>query len=84
MKVIFTDGTFGDLSKGESKNLYIKNRFTLEAWQDLKNEMDQLAIITYEDPYLVEINIMLQKVNSGCDTFVSIEYVRNQITAHLI
>lgn len=72
MKVIFTDSTSGELSKEESKNLYIKNRFTLKDWQTLKTEMYKLGIINFEDPFLSKL---------GAD-LVSIEYVKNQIAAH--
>lgn len=82
MKVIFTDGIKGEISKEASKNLYIQTRFSLEEWQALKAEMDRLNIISYEDPFLVETNRRLQNLQSGCDTFVCIEYVENQIAAH--
>lgn len=72
MKVIYSDGTKGELSEENSKNLYIQNRFTLEDWQTLKNEMDKLGIIKFEDPFLSKL---------GAD-LVSIEYVKNQIAAH--
>lgn len=82
MKVIFTDGTEGELSKEQSKNLYIQNRFTLEEWQALKDEMDRLNIISYEDSFLLEINERLQSLQSSRDTFICIKYVENQIAAH--
>lgn len=72
MKVVYSNGTEGTLSAEESKNLYIQNRFTKEAWQELESEMNCLGIIKFVDPFLSTL---------GAD-MVCIEYVRNQIAAH--
>ena len=70
MKVVFTDGTEGFLAQEDSKNLYISNRFTKEAWQELEAEMLRLSIIRFADPFLSKMGGKL----------VSLEYVRTQIS----
>lgn len=72
MKVVFSNGRKGTLPSNVSKNLYVQNRFTKEAWQELENEMIKLDIIKFADPFLSSL---------GAD-LISIEYVRNQIAAH--
>lgn len=72
MKVIFTDGTEGTLSEEESRGLYVKGRFTLKEWQELKNQMNEQAIISFEDPFLKKFT----------NDLIDIEYVNNQINAH--
>lgn len=72
MKVVYLDGSEGTLPTQDSEKLYIKNRFTLEAWQELESEMTRLNIIKFEDPFLSTL---------GAD-LVSIEYVRNQVSVH--
>ena len=72
MKVVYSDGSEGTLSAKDSENLYVQNRFTLESWKALEHEMVQLDIIKFEDPFLSTL---------GSD-LVSIEYVRNQVSAH--
>lgn len=72
MKVVYSNGTEGTLSAEQSKNLYIQNRFTKEAWKELENEMNRLDIIQFDDPFLSTL---------GAD-MVHIEYVRNQVAAH--
>ena len=72
MKVVYSNGKKGTLSAEQSKNLYIQNKFTKEAWEELENEMNRLDIIKFDDPFLSTL---------GAD-MVSIEYVRNQISAY--
>ena len=72
MKVVYSNGTEGTLSAEQSKNLYIQDRFTKEAWEELENEMNRLDIIQFDDPLLSQL---------GAD-MVYIEYVRNQVAAH--
>ncbi len=72
MKVVYSDGSKGTLSAKDSENLYVQNRSTLESWKALEHEMVQLDIIKFEDPFLSTL---------GAD-LVSIEYVRNQVSAH--
>lgn len=74
MKVIFSNGKEGTLSKDESKNLYLENRWTKEEWQDLENEMNRLDVIKFEDPLPLELGLKA--------SLVTIEYVRNQIAVH--
>lgn len=72
MKVVYSNGTEGTLSAEHSKKLYIQNRFTKEAWEELENEMNRLDIIKFDDPFLSTLGAEM----------VSIEYVRNQVAAH--
>ena len=72
MKVVYSNGTEGTLSAEQSKNLYILDRFTKAAWEELENEMNRLDIIQFDDPFLSTL---------GAD-MVHIEYVRNQVAAH--
>ncbi len=72
MKVVYANGKEGTLPAKESKNLYIQNRFTKEAWQELENEMNRLRIIKFVDPLLSRLGAR----------WVCIEYVRAQIAAH--
>lgn len=72
MKVVYSNGSEGTLSEKDSEKLYIQNRFTLEAWQELESEMIRLGVIQFEDP-------LLSTFGSGS---ISIEYVRNQIATH--
>ena len=72
MKVIYSNGNEGFLSVEQSRNLYIRNRFTKIAWEKLEIEMNRLDIINFEDPFLYQL----------CGEMVSIEYVRNQNAAH--
>ncbi len=72
MKVVYSNGTEGTLSAEQSKKLYIQNRFTKEAWEELENEMNRLDIIKFDDPFLSTLGAEM----------VSIEYVRNQVAAH--
>ena len=72
MKVIYSNGTKGNLSAEESKNLYIQHRFTKKAWEELESEMNRLDIIKFDDPLVHKL---------GGD-LVCIEYVKNQIAAH--
>ena len=52
MKVVYSNGSEGTLSAEQSKNLYIQNRFTKEAWEELENEMNRLDIIRFDDSFL--------------------------------
>mgnify|MGYP004510175697 FL=1 len=72
MKVIYKDGSEGVLSAEASEKLHLQGRFTLEAWQELEQEMTRLGIIKFEDP-------LLKMWGAG---YASIEYVRNQVAAH--
>ena len=72
MNVVFSNGNKGTLSEENSKKLYLQNRFTLESWQELENEMTRLDIIKFEDPFASML---------GAD-LIPIEYVRNQVDAH--
>lgn len=72
MKVVYSNGTEGTLSAKQSKNLYIQNRFTKQAWQELESEMNRLDIIKFDDPFLSTLGAEM----------VCIEYVRNQVAAH--
>ena len=72
MKVVYSNGTEGTLTPEQSKNLYIQNRFTKEAWEELENEMNRLDIVKFDDPFLSTLGAEM----------VSIEYVRNQVAAH--
>ena len=72
MKVVYSNGTEGTLTSEQSKNLYILDRFTKEAWEELENEMNRLDIIKFDDSFLSTLGAEM----------VSIEYVRNQIAAH--
>ena len=72
MEVVFSNRRKGALHDNVSKNLYVQNRFTKEAWQELEDEMIKLDIIKFADPLLSTL---------GAD-LISIKYVRNQIAAH--
>lgn len=72
MKVVYSNGTEGILSAEQSEKLYVQNRFTKEAWQELEDEMNRLDIIKFDDPFLSTLGAEM----------ISIEYVRNQVAAH--
>ena len=72
MKVVYSNGKEGTLSAKESENLYTRNRFTKEEWEELEKEMIKLDIVQFDDPLLSAL---------GAD-MVHIDYVRNQIAAH--
>lgn len=72
MKVIFTDGTTGTLSEEENRGLYVKGRFTLESWQELKSTMNKQAVISFQDQFLKKFT----------NNLIDIEYVNNQINTH--
>ena len=72
MKVVYSNGTEGTLYAEQSKNLYIKRRFTKEAWKELENEMNRLDIVKFDDTFLSTLGTEM----------VSIEYVRNQVATH--
>ena len=72
MKVVYSDGTEGNLSLDQCRNLYIKDRFTKKDWEALEFEMNRLNIIKFDDPFLRTFGAKM----------VSIEYVKEQIAIH--
>lgn len=49
MKVVYSNGQEGILNEEESAKLYTRGRHTKESWQELKDEMNRLRIIKFED-----------------------------------
>lgn len=69
MKVVYADGTVGTITPEEGKNLYIHNRFTKSAWEELEAEMNKLNIVKFDEPNLSKVGFEM----------ISLEFVRNKI-----
>lgn len=69
MKVVYADGREGELNQEDSRNLNLVKRHSREDWEELKNEMDRLGIIKYEDAFMVELGIDM----------ISIDFIKSQI-----
>ncbi len=57
MKVVFSDGSIGELCADEERKLFVERSFSKEEWQNLREQMRKLNVFAFEDQKSQELGI---------------------------